>query len=161
MKKILLVLGSWAMMLMGTATFTSCGDDDDDDNGTSTVVNNAFDPTSQIALVESNKDITKAVIDGDNVIAKEPAESNMPNTFTIFNFQGDKLMHITTITVCKDEAEAKDFAEKLKMLSGDDIIIKDNYAIWPCDNEIEEDWSQDTKESICTFYNDPDNYNYY
>ena len=72
MKKLLLILGSWAMMLIGTATFTSCGDDEGNNND-----GNNGDTSSQITLVEKYKDIKEATIDGDDVLYPDPIFQGM------------------------------------------------------------------------------------
>ena len=114
MKKFLLVLGSFAMMLMGTATFTSCGDDDDDDKGGSS--NGGKNAT--ITLVENNKDVKEATIIGDDVLCPFSFMPGM-DMMGVYHFDGNKLQNISMFMDCGSEENAKKALESYAQQMGD------------------------------------------
>ncbi len=132
MKKFLLILGSWTMMLMGigTVTFTSCGDDDIDvdidrsmdgnngdnggnsdnggngDNGDNTLIR------QQIAIVESLKDITEATIIGDDIYCPLIL-MNTNLGMGVYHFKGEKLQYANSFHFFETEEGAKQITEEI------------------------------------------------
>lgn len=80
MKKLLLLIGSWAMILAGTVAFTSCGDDDEE--------NNNAKKGEAAELFESCKGLEGAKIVGDDVIYQT---EHLNSTITVFHFFNDKV----------------------------------------------------------------------
>ncbi len=79
MKKLLLLISSWAMILAGTVAFTSCGDDDEDNNAKK---------GEAAELFESCKELEGAKIVGDDVIYKN---KDLNSTITVFHFFDGKV----------------------------------------------------------------------
>lgn len=142
MKKILLVLGSWAMMLMGTATFTSCGDDDDDDNGGG----------ASIELVEKNKNLEGAKVDGNDVIYKPGLNQG---TVTVFiHYNGKNIESATSYQDCGTEELAKATCEEMKE-KGEDAKVEGKYVVVVQDANSEEykDYQGLSKQELCDALN--------
>ncbi len=116
MKKFLLILGSWAMMLMGTATFTSCGDDDDDDNN-----GGNGGSSSVITLVENNKNLTEATVVGDDVICPFDYVPGL-QCVCVYHYEGNKLQNVSMIMDCQTEETAKQAMSQYSSYIGEDAV---------------------------------------
>lgn len=149
MKKILLVLGSWAMMLMGTATFTSCGDDDDDNGGSN-------GGGASIELVEKNQNLEGAKVDGNDVIYK-PFISQGKVT-VIIHYNGNTMESATTYQDCGTEELAKTACEEAKK-EGSDAKVEGKYVVVSESAESSEDYKEFknlSKQDLCEALNEVD-----
>lgn len=128
MKKNLLALLSWAVVLFGAVSFSSCGDDDDDDKS-----NNS---SSAASIFEKYSSQQGGKIDGDNVVYV------LGNTITVYTYSGETLTKATCYMNCGSEATAKKMAEEYGAKS-DGI-----YMYYELDDEDLADYKGLSKEEV-------------
>lgn len=109
------------MMLIGTATFTSCGDDEGNNND-----GNNGDTSSQITLVEKYKDIKEATIVGDDVLYPDPIFQGM---IAVYHFNGNKIESAKMYIKTGNEVIEKAIKEEYSAEDGYDITIEGGYII--------------------------------
>lgn len=102
MKKFLLILSSWAMMLAGTVAFTSCGDDDDDKGG------NGGGGDAYTQYFEDDN-FYGAKIVGDDIIYKSSYGGY--DQLVVYHFQGDTYVSASSYMDMGTPAAAKKAAE--------------------------------------------------
>ncbi len=134
MKKHFLMLASWSMIMLGTASFVSC-DDDDDDNQPSTT-----------NVVEKYKDQKGASIDGNDVVYKQT-----DNQIIVYHFSGDKIESVTTYTDFKSKTAAEaayDEAKKEK-----DVDVKLDGTVLVVTLKDNKDFEEMNKQQFCDLLN--------
>lgn len=133
MKKILLVLGSWIMILMGITTFSSCGDDEDSiDN------DNSCDASSFLELVEANKDFHGVKIEGNNVIGVSPFDIDV----MVFHFNGDKMECAYLYLDFQSEEIANMMWENMKQNGDTSFTVMGHYLV---EDDTDSEWVQKYK----------------
>ncbi|MBR5694752.1 MAG: hypothetical protein IKX43_00760 [Paludibacteraceae bacterium] len=147
MKKLLLLIGSWAMILAGTVAFTSCGDDDKEENNVK--------KGEAAELFESCKGLEGAKIVGDDVIYQT---THLNSTITVFHFSGDK------VEVIK---EYVDYLLELNVTNWEASMPEDykdyktegQYVIF--DKDIEPQFQNISKQELCNKLNSEDGYKFF
>ena len=147
MKKLLLLIGSWAMILAGTVAFTSCGDDDKEENNVK--------KGEAAELFESCKGLEGAKIVGDDVIYQT---THLNSTITVFHFSGDK------VEVIK---EYVDYLLELNVTNWEASMPEDykdyktegQYVIF--DKDIEPQFQNISKQELCNKLNSEDGYRFF
>ncbi len=144
MKKHLLMLLSWTMILLGSISFVSCGDDDDDDNNNSSV------PTNASGVFSKYSGTKGARIDGDNVINVTTVGGQ--TSVTVITFDGSKIVSGTAYIDCLSEEAAKAAYEEAKA-EGENVSVEGRYLISKWDNEDIAEYDGLDKESLVTGLN--------
>ncbi len=139
MKKFLLVLGSWAMMLAGTAAFTSCGDDDDD-NG------KGGGGDTYTEYFEKNN-FNGAVIVGDDILYRNSL-GNGYEQLIVYQFDGDKFVNALSYLDMGTEAAAKQAAE-----SSSEATSKGKWLVTTLSQEYSKAFDGITKQEYCDILN--------
>ena len=139
MKKHLLILLSWTMILLGSVSFVSCGDDDDDKGSSS-------NSSSNSSVFKKYEGKSGAFIDGDDVVYVEG------NTTSVFHFSGDKIESATSYINYPNEATAKAAYEEGKK-ENPDLKIDGTVVYCSMDEEEFEVAKNLTKEQYCKYLN--------
>lgn len=140
MKKHLLMLLSWTMILLGSVSFVSCGDDDDDDKGSSS------NSSSNSSVFKKYEGKSGAFIDGDDVVYMQE------NQISVFHFSGDQIEDATSYINYQNETLAKAAYENGKK-ENPDLKIDGTVVYAPIDEEEFEMAEALTKEQFCKYLN--------
>ena len=139
MKKHLLMLLSWTMILLGSVSFVSCGDDDDDKGSSS-------NSSSNSSVFKKYEGKSGAFIDGNDVV-----EVN-ENEIFIYHFSNDKIESATAYINYQNETLAKAAYENGKK-ENPDLKIDGTVVYAPIDEEEFEMAEALTKEQFCKYLN--------
>lgn len=139
MKKHLLILLSWTMILLGSVSFVSCGDDDDDKGSSS-------NSSSNSSVFKKYEGKSGAFIDGNDVV-----EVN-ENEIFIYHFSNDKIESATAYINYQNETLAKAAYENGKK-ENPDLKIDGTVVYAPIDEEEFEMAEALTKEQFCKYLN--------
>lgn len=140
MKKHLLMLLSWTMILLGSVSFVSCGDDDDDDKGSSS------NSSSNSSVFKKYEGKSGAFIDGNDVV-----EVN-ENEIFIYHFSNDKIESATAYYSFPNETAAKAAYEEGKK-ENPNLKIDGSVIYESLDEEYFDDAKGFTKEQFCKYLN--------
>ncbi len=150
MKKLLLLIGSWAMILAGTVAFTSCGDDDKEEKE-----ENNVKKSEAAELFESCKGLEGAKIVGDDVIYQT---THLNSTITVFHFSGDKVEvikeyvdYLLELNVTNWEASTPE--------DYNDYKTEGQYVIF--DKDIDVQFQNISKQELCNKLNSEDGYKFF
>lgn len=136
MKKHLLMMLSWAMLMAGAASFASCSDDDDDDK--------AATPS---AVYENYSNQSGAFVDGDNVVWV----SNMGTKMVyVYHFNGNTMDAATIYISCLTETAANKLAEEAKKEGAKNVSVDGTVVAYQIadDDEMFEGFKELSKDEL-------------
>lgn len=140
MRQYLLVLYSWAILIFGVCSFTSCSDDDDNDEDKSSELT----PTEIYQKYINN---SKAIIDGDNVVFVYEA------AVTVYYFDGDKVEYAIVYADCVSSEQANEVCEKMKSTGQKYVQTDGRIVYYPYDEELLKPFRFFNKEGLCLALN--------
>lgn len=149
MKKILLMVCSWAMLLMGAISFNSCGDDDDENEQ---VTNGGSNSSSAASIMAKYKDFKGVKVDGDVVVYSDPTFLGFPYV-SIFEFNGDKVARNISYIDYKNETLAKAAYDEAKNEGGVKNPKIDG-TILSFEEELDEEILGMSKSDIVNYYSE-------
>lgn len=139
MKKNLLMLLSWTMILLGSVSFVSCGDDDDDKGSSS-------NSSSNSSVFKKYEGKSGAFIDGDDVVYMQE------NQISVFHFSGDQIEDATSYINYQNETLAKAAYEEGKK-ANPDLKIDGTVVYSSMDEDEFQNAKGFTKEQYCKLLN--------
>ena len=144
--KLLLMLLSWTMILLGSVSFVSCGDDDDDDNNKTSVPTNASEAFSKYGSTKGAK------ADGDNVVWVYNEEETNTTMIMILHYNGANIESGISYAKFESEDAAKAYYEAAKA-DGSDASIDGNYVTIKSSNDDLKEYEGLDKNSLVAFFN--------
>lgn len=132
MKKHLLMLVSWTMLLFGAFSFTSCGDDDDDDAS---------------SVVDKYQGKSGAFIDGDDVVYVQGA------SIVIYHFDGDKVVSGKSYTTYATKEVAQTVYNEAKKEADGDVEVELDGKTVIAKAKVDKPLTSMSKQALCDLLN--------
>ncbi|MEE1178069.1 MAG: hypothetical protein U0K71_13785 [Paludibacteraceae bacterium] len=143
MKKHLLMLLSWTMLLLGAFSFASCGDDDDEDDNDNDGGKKTEANTSE-PFVHKYRSQTGVYIDGDDII------DVMPTMILTYHFSNDtKMDEVKEYVYQFSHAIAEQAFEQMKDAGFKDLKVEGSYISYKiADDDVLYNYDGETKQEL-------------